>query len=144
MSFFKSMDISGSGLTAQSFRMDVIAQNIANVDTTRTADGGPYQRRTTVLGQQADFAGILAGVAAEGSPVTGVEVVATEADTTPFQLVYNPTHPDAGADGYVRMPNVDVTTEYVDLISASRSYEANLTVMNATKRMAVKALEISG
>lgn len=144
MSFFKSMDISGSGLTAQSFRMDVIAQNIANVDTTRTADGTAYQRRTTVLAQQSDFAKYLSDASAATEQVTGVDVVATEADTTPGELVYNPTHPDANAEGYVQMSNVDVTTEYVDMISASRSYEANLTVMNATKRMAIKALEIGG
>ncbi len=141
MSFFKSMDISGSGLTAQSFRMDVIAQNIANVDTTRTADGTPYQRKTVVLGQkQNSFADYLAS--AGRSDVSGVEVASTETDTTNGELVYNPDHPDANADGYVQMPNVDVTTEYVDMISASRSYEANLTVISATKRMAIKALEV--
>lgn len=140
MSFFKSMDISASALTAQSFRMDVIAQNIANSETTRTADGTPYQRKTVVLRQdQPSFADLLAG--ADAGPA-GVEVAATISDTTAGKLVYDPGHPDANADGYVRMPNVEITAEYVDMISASRSYEANLTVIGATKRMAVKALEI--
>ena len=140
MSFFKSMDISASGLTAQSYRMDVIAQNIANVDTTRTANGTPYQRKSVVLSQdQASFADYLQNA---GNTASGVEVSATMTDTTAGDLVYDPTHPDANAEGYVQMPNVDVTTEYVDMISASRSYEANLTVISATKRMAVKALDI--
>ena len=139
MSFFKSMDISASALTAQSFRMDVIAQNIANVDTTRTAEGTPYQRKTVILGQdQPAFADYMAGAA----PASGVEVTATVTDSSAGRLVYDPAHPDANADGYVQMPNVDITTEYVDMISASRSYEANLTVISAAKRMAVKALEI--
>ena len=135
MSFLKSMDISGSGLTAQSLRMDVIAQNIANVDTTRTADGTPYQRKTVVLGEQKSFANFL-------EQASGVEVAATTTDTSAGDLVYDPTHPDANPDGYVQMPNVDITKEYVDMISASRSYEANLTVIGTAKRMAVKALEM--
>ena len=140
MSFFKSMDISASGLTAQSYRMDVIAQNIANVDTTRTANGTPYQRKNVVLSQdQASFADYLQNA---GNTASGVEVSATMTDTTAGDLVYDPTHPDANAEGYVQMPNVDVTAEYVDMISASRSYEANLTVISATKRMAIKALDI--
>lgn len=140
MSFFKSMDISGSGLTAQSYRMDVIAQNIANVDTTRTADGTPYQRKTVVLGE--DSQSFASHLQRAGQSVSGVEVTATVTDTTAGDLVYDPTHPDANADGYVQKSNVDVTTEYVDMISASRAYEANLTVISATKRMAVKALDI--
>ncbi len=137
MGFFNSMNISGSGLTAQSLRLDVIADNIANVDTTRTDNGTAYQRKTVVLGEkQADFADLMDK--ARG----GVEVRKIAEDPTTGELVYNPDHPDADEQGYVEMPNVDITTEYVDLISASRSYEANLTVMNAAKRMAVKALEI--
>jgi flagellar basal-body rod protein FlgC len=144
MSFFRSMDISASALTAQSFRMDVIAQNIANVDTTRTADGTPYQRKTVILGQaQPTFADLLAEAGNPAVRARGVEVTATVVDTSAGRLAYDPDHPDANAEGYVQMPNVDITTEYVDMISASRSYEANLTVISATKRMAVKALEIS-
>ena len=137
MGFFNSMNISGSGLTAQSLRLDVIAENIANVDTTRTEDGTPYQRKTVVLGeQQASFSSQMSRAQA------GVVVREIARDPAAGELVYNPDHPDADDFGYVEMPNVDITTEYVDLISASRSYEANLTVMNSAKRMAVKALEI--
>lgn len=143
MDLFRTMNISASGLTAQGFRMDVIAQNIANAGTTRTADGTPYQRRTTVLGQQPPAFRDALDRAHQGSQATGVNVVSTAADETPFRLVHDPSHPDANEEGYVAMPNVDISREYVDLISATRSYEANITVMNASKRMAQKALDIS-
>lgn len=143
MGFFKAMDISGSALTAQSFRMDVIAQNVANADTTRTENGTPYQRKTTVLSEKTgSFESYFSKATGSSSGGGGVEVTKTEADPSPFELVYNPDHPDANADGYVEMPNVDLVQEYVDMISATRSYEANITVMNATKNMALKALEI--
>ncbi len=143
MGFFKAMDISTSALTAQSFRMDVISQNVANADTTRTADGTPYQRKTTVLGEKAaTFDDYLQQSGAAGNVGEGVRVLETKADATPFELVYDPDNADANAEGYVQMPNVDLVQEYVDMISASRSYEANITVMNATKGMALKALEI--
>ncbi len=141
MSVFGAIQISASGLTAQSYRMDVIAQNIANAETTRTENGTPYQRRSVVL-SEATAGRSFADVMAQSQSAGGVSVVGTEADTSPFEMVYNPTHPDADADGYVSMPNVDLTQEYVDLISASRSYEANLTVLNATKQMAMSALEL--
>ena len=142
MGLMNAINISGSGLTAQSFRMDVIAQNIANAETTRTENGTPYQRRTVVLAEQTpSFADILSN-ARQARPGQGVIVSETAADNSPFEQVYDPTHADADADGYVEMPNVDITREYVDMISASRSYEANLTAMNASKHLAVKALEI--
>jgi flagellar basal-body rod protein FlgC len=141
MSFLKSMDISASALTAQRLRMDVISQNVANANTTRTAAGGPYRRRMTVLSQQQpDFSGELAQ--AEGAACSGVEVSAILEDQSPFILDYDPSNPDVGADGYVRLPNVDITQEMLDMISATRSYEANVTALNATKGMALKALEI--
>jgi flagellar basal-body rod protein FlgC len=144
MGMFDAINISASGLTAQSFRMDVIAQNIANANTTRTADGTPYQRRTTLLseGRSMRFSDVLAerqGLAATGS---GVRVTETPVDESPFKLQYDPTHPDANEEGYVEMPNVDIVREYVDKISASRSYESNITIVNASKKMAAKALEI--
>ncbi len=143
MGFFKAMDISTSALTAQSFRMDVISQNVANANTTRTAEGGPYQRKYVVLGEnKPNFDEILQRSKNNISVGSGVQVVETKADNSPFDLVYDPSHPDANEQGYVQMPNVDLVTEYVDMISASRTYEANITVMNATKRMALKALEI--
>ncbi len=143
MDLFKTMNISASALTAQGFRMDVIAQNIANANTTRTAEGGPYQRRTAILGQQPPSFAQAMRQAEKGPQATGVNVVATVTDETPGALVYDPQHPDADEQGYVAMPNVDIAREYIDMISATRSYEANVTVMNATKRMAQKALEIS-
>jgi flagellar basal-body rod protein FlgC len=142
MGVFKSLDISASALTAQSLRMDVITQNIANANTTRTPEGGAYQRKVTVLGQQdASFANLMAANGSNAA-TSGVEVVKIETDQSPFNLVYDPENPDANAQGYVEMPNVDLVREYVDMISATRSYEANVTVMNATKQMAAKALEI--
>ena len=143
MGFFKSMDVSASALTAQSFRMDVIAQNVANATTTRTENGDPYRRRSVVFAErEASFADTLSAVQGGADAGGGVTVSETVEDQTPFELVYDPTHADADENGYVRMPNVDVAREYVDMISATRSYEANITVMNATKRMALKALEI--
>lgn len=143
MGFFKAMDISTSALTAQSFRMDVISQNVANASTTRTADGTPYKRKITVLEEkQATFDDYLQQSGAIDNSGAGVNVTKTLEDETPFELVYDPGNPDANEEGYVQMPNVDLVREYVDMISASRSYEANITVINATKRMAMKALEI--
>jgi len=140
------MDISASGLTAQSMRMDIIAQNIANAQTTRTADGGPYQRRIAILAsRQPSFSESIRQieeVSGNGTVPDGVVVARTLSDDTPFKLVHDPEHPDADEAGYVRMPNVDIAREYVDMISATRSYEANITVLNASKRMALKALEI--
>jgi len=138
---FKAMDISASALTAQRFRMDVIAENIANINTTRTANGQPYRRKTVVLQQRgpsfADYMG-----KAMNNIGNGVKVAAVLEDPSPFKLVYDPTHPDANEDGYVQMPNVDIVKEMVDLISASRSYEANVTALNAFKNIAMKSLEI--
>ena len=144
MGMFDAINISASGLTAQSFRMDVVAQNIANATTTRTADGTPYRRRTAVLaeGRSIRFSDVLAERRGQALSASGVRVVSTLADQSEFKLQYDPNHPDANEEGYVQMPNVDIVREYVDMISASRSYEANLTVINASKKMASRALEI--
>ena len=142
MSFLSSMDISGSALTAQRLRMDVVADNIANVSTTRTAAGGPYRRKITMFEQRpasfSDYYNDSMNTAAGG----GVRVAQVAEDQSPFKVVYDPTNPDADANGFVQMPNVEVSQEMVDLISASRSYEANVTALNAIKAMAMKALEI--
>jgi len=108
MSLFKTMEISASGLTAQSLRMDVIAQNVANAETTRTAEGGPYQRKSVVLAQQEpSFAERLSQLEQGGqSSVSGVAVSSTQADQTPFQQLFDPNHPDADENGFVQMPNV--------------------------------------
>lgn len=143
MAFLKSMQISSSGLTAQRMRMDVIAENLANINTTRTAQGEPYQRRYVVMQQrEADnFSSILRG-AVHDSEGRGVRVTEIRTDESPFKLNYDPEHPDANEEGYVRMPNVDLAVEMVDMMAATRSYEANITALNAFKAMALKALEI--
>ncbi len=145
MSFFNAMDISGSALTAQRKRMDIITQNMSNINTTRTADGTAYRRRVVVMKEATDFKSSFSSFvkSAKGSFVgKGVVVSEITEDPSDFRMEYDPNHPDAGADGYVRYPNVDQVKEMVDMISASRAYEANVTAINATKAMAVKALEI--
>lgn len=143
MSFLKSMNISSSALTAQSLRMDTIAENIANANTTRTADGQPYRRKIVTFAQAegSSFAQHLKDYL-NGNSGGGVAVRSIENDPSPFKLVYDPDHPDADENGYVSMPNVDITKEMVDMISATRSYEANVTALNAFKNIAMKALEI--
>jgi flagellar basal-body rod protein FlgC len=148
MSFFGSLDVSASGLTAERMRMDVSAENLANAQTTRTAAGGPYRRKEVVLEDAApgSFGASLASAmgAQSGSAVTpgGVQVAGIVEDSTPMKTVYDPGHPDANAQGYVKMPNVDTVTEMTDLISASRAYEANVTAMQTAKQMFSKTLDL--
>ena len=146
MSIFRSMEISSSGMSAQRFRMDVISQNIANEDNTRTAEGGPYRRRMTVFQEKNSpylFNNFLHNVEkrAGGYGVRATHVL--EDRKTDFKMVYDPSHPDADAEGYVRYPNVDREQELVDMLSALRSYEANVTALSNFKNMAMKALEIA-
>ncbi|MGE5484296.1 MAG: flagellar basal body rod protein FlgC [Ignavibacteriales bacterium] len=144
MRIFRAMDASASGLTAERLRLDVIAGNLANANTTRTAEGGPYRRKMPVFeSRQAGFSGAFfqAFSGALETPA-GVQVAAIVTDDRPGKTRYEPGHPDAGPDGYVRMPNVDVVTEMVDMVSATRGYEANVTAINASKQMALRALEI--
>jgi flagellar basal-body rod protein FlgC len=142
MSFLQSLNISGSGLTAQRLRMDVISENIANIDSTRTEAGGPYRRKMVVLSSTGDFKSMfMKNINGDGANV-GVEVTDIVEDESDFKLVYNPEHPDAGENGYVSMPNVDSLKETVDMMEAYRAYQANITALNTTKQMAVKALEI--
>ncbi len=142
MSFLSAIDISASALTAQRVRMDVISQNIANIDTTRTESGQAYRRKVTVFSAKENdsFASILNNV--KSATGQGVYVAAIAEDMSDFTYEYDPTHPDANAQGYVAYPNVNEVTEMVDMMAASRSYEANVTALNATKSMALKALEI--
>lgn len=142
---FDSFNISASGMTAQRFRMDLIADNIANVDTTRTEEGGPYRRKMPVFRERGSspFKNMLKNhTSINPGGGNGVEVSAVVKDNTPFKMIYNPAHPDSNQDGYLAMPNVDITTEMVDMIDASRAYEANVTALNSFKSMAMKALEI--
>jgi len=138
-------DISASALTAQRLRLDVIASNIANAESTRAGyvDGKfvPYRRKEVVLAPtQTPFRNVLDDQL--GGGVQGVQVASIKEDSTPFKQVYNPAHPDADANGMVYMPNVDLLKEMVDMISASRSYEANVTALNASKAMFMKSLEL--
>ena len=145
MGYFGALDISASGLTAQRMRMDTISMNIANVSTTRAENGGPYRRKLTVFEERqkpAVFDGYLRAAVRGDNLGNGVRVARVVEDSAPFRTVYEPGHPEANADGYVTYPNVDVVTEMINMISASRSYEANVTSLNATKALAMKALEI--
>ena len=145
MSMFGGMEISASALTAQRLRMNVTAENLANAQTTRGADGQPYRRKEVVLQQVADggFGAQLSSAMGGGSGrAGGVEVAGINEDQTAGKRVYDPSHPDADEQGYVTMPNVDTVTEMVDLIDAQRAYEANVTAMQASKQMFAKTLEI--
>ncbi|HZG84405.1 flagellar basal body rod protein FlgC [Paenibacillus sp.] len=147
MRLTNGFDISSSALTAQRLRMDVIASNIANAETTRGkfVDGRwvPYTRKLVVMEPkgQVSFKDVLEGTMRDGAS-QGVKVTRIYDDPAPYKQVYNPTHPDADANGFVLMPNVDVLKEMVDMISATRSYEANVTALNASKSFITKALEI--
>jgi flagellar basal-body rod protein FlgC len=154
MSLFGGLDISASALSAERLRMDVTAENLANAQSTRTAAGGPYRRKEVVLESTGDsgFASALAsarggaasagGGSGAGAANGGVRVAGIVEDQTPNRLVYDPGNPDANNQGYVSMPNVNPVTEMVDLISASRSYEANVTAMQTTKQMFTKTLDL--
>ncbi|MFC1537380.1 flagellar basal body rod protein FlgC [Gemmatimonadota bacterium] len=157
---FSSLNISASGLSAQRRRMDTIAQNIANAETTRTDEGGPYRRQVVVTSEAPPTAFYkyvenkihmkrTNGQHIKDEPVqgnmpvpSGTQVSEIVKDPSPPRLVYDPTHPDANEQGYVAKPNLNVITEMVDLISAARAYEANLTALNADKDMSRKALDI--
>ncbi len=144
MSFFDSIDIAASGLTAERLRMDVTSENLANAQTTNGPGGQPYQRQEVVLQQAGGntFGSTLAG-AMGGSPTAGgVQVSGIVNDPTPDQLVYDPGHPGANAQGYVRMPNVNPVTEMTDLIDESDSYQADVTAMNTAKTMFSKTLDL--
>ncbi len=147
MGMFLGIDTSASGLTAERLRMDVISNNIANANTTRTESGGAYHRRYVVFNprerQPMSFEAALQKATGAGKKVgEGVRAVSIVEDTEQGPMVYDPSHPDANADGYVEKPNVNIVTEMVDMITAHRAYEANTTAINAAKAMALKALEI--
>ena len=150
MSFFGALDISASGLSAERMRMDVTSENLANAQTTRTANGGPYRRKDVVLetAGQSGFQSALTAAAGNvpGAPAAqqagGVQVAGIVEDQSAPRRIYDPGHPDADAQGYVSMPNVNPVTEMVDLISASRAYEANVTAMQTAKQMFTKTFEL--
>lgn len=145
MSMFSAFNISASGLTAQRYRMDVISENVANANTTRTADGTPYVRKIVTFetkGRDHSFDKVF-GEAKRGYVGQGVKVTSVHEDTvSQMNMVYDPSHPDADENGYVTYPNVNIITEMTNLIDASRSYEANATAFNASKSMASQGLNI--
>jgi len=128
---FRSMDASASGMTAERLRMDIIASNIANANSTRTEAGGPYRRKMPVFAEDRGASG-----------PNGTRVIAVAEDQTPLRRVFDPGHPDAGSDGYVMFPNVEPVKEMVDLITAMRAYEANATLVSTAKALASRALDI--
>jgi len=163
-SILSAIDISATGLKAQRRRLDVASENIANAETTRTPEGGPYRRKMVILKESAEK--IQSPVLTSDKRIRldrthhkhmpipehfdlkdeavrkGVEVDDIIKDKSPFRLVYNPSHPDADEKGYVQMPNINIVNEMIDVMTATRAYEANATAMNAAKQMALKALEI--
>ncbi len=148
MSIFSAFNVNASGMTAQRYRMDIISENVANANTTRTQDGTPYRRKVVTFEQKGatakTFSSFL-GQASNRYDGQGVRVHKVSEDTwTQMNMVYDPSHPDADENGYVTYPNVNIVTEMTNLIDASRSYEANATAFNASKSMAMKGLEISG
>ncbi len=152
MGYMDTLAISASGMTAERLRMDVVANNLANVNTTRTPGGGPFRRQqVTFTPAGTSFGETLAhlsdtdsdgGEDGGGDAAGGVQVSGIVPDTRPFKRVYEPGHPDADRQGYVSLPNVDTVTEMVDMMSATRAYEANVSAIGAVKSMAMKALEI--
>ena len=135
MQVFSALDISAGGLYAERTRMNVIANNLANANSTRTPEGGPFRRQLVMLrGNEATDANSLENL--------GVTVMGVVDDTSPFPMVFNPGHPDANADGYVAMPNVNVVEEMIDMITAVRAYEANITAIDANKSMVRRSLDI--
>ncbi len=150
-----AMHISASGMSAQRTRMDIIAENIANAESTHTPEGGPYRRRQVVFRATpqgaaagtaggAGFGAVFTGAAfaAPGQGLQGVAATRIAEDPRPFREIYDPSHPDADANGIVRLPNVNVIEEMVDMQSAARSFEANVSTMEASRRMFLKTLEL--
>jgi flagellar basal-body rod protein FlgC len=134
------MEISASGLTGERLRMEVAANNIANIDSTMTPEGGPYQRKQVTFAAAMENA--MWGGSNEVGDLYGVEVVGITEDTTPGPSVHNPSHPHADANGYVKMPNVNISHEMVDLVTASRAYEANLKSLETFRQMAEQSLSL--
>ena len=145
MGMFTSFDINSSGLTAQRYRMDIISENVANANTTRTGDGTPYVRKVVTFKEkdkQTPFSRVL-NKSRDKYTGEGVKIGGVYKDTqTEMNMVYDPSHPDADENGYVTYPNVNIITEMTNLIDASRAYEANATAFNASKSMAMKGLSI--
>ena len=151
MAFLSSMNIVGSGLTAQQLRLDVVAENVTNSTTTRTEGGGAYRRKMVVFRSETGrdtFRKAMAKAAYGMAPnkgfdtIGGVRVTQIVEDPTPFKLVYDPEHPDANEDGYLEMPNIDMVKEMTDAMAATQAYSANVTAFNTLKTVIAQGLEI--
>lgn len=142
MDFFSSMEVSASALTAERTRMNLISSNLANANATRTPEGGPYKRKDAVFAAQPAETFDSALDRASGQAPQRVAVTQIVEDQNPPRMQYDPTHPDADARGYVALPNVNVVEEMADMITATRTYEANVTAVQAAKNMALKTLDI--
>ncbi len=141
MEIFTTFKIASSAMQAQTIRLNTVSSNLANAETTSTPEGGPYKKKSVYFeSKPIDFANQLHNSISKG--IKGVRIAGIIEDNTPPQRIYNPTHPDAKEDGYVEMPNINVLKEMTDMMSATRSYEANTTAIKSAKRMAMKALEI--
>jgi flagellar basal-body rod protein FlgC len=139
MNFLKSLETSASGLYAERKRMDIIASNLSNIETTRTEKGGPYCRKMVVMSTKEMDQGFDDVF---NNSLKGVQIEDVVEDKTPFKKVYNPGHPDADKDGYVLKPNVDLVVETTNMLMARRAFEANIAAIKATREMVMKALEI--
>ena len=148
LGLYTSIDIAASGLTSQRLRLDVIANNLANINTTRTPKGGAYRRQQTVFYPRGNYPSFIIPffqtAISPNQMGEGVRVVSIKEDPSPLRLVYDPSHPDANPSGYVEYPNVNPVTEMVDMISATRAYEANVQIIQSAKSMAERALQIGG
>lgn len=144
MNFLSAMSVSSSGLAAQRFRMNIIAANLANAETTRTPEGGPYRRRDVIFGALPPQRSFEEELRSQPSPMEPrhAKVLGVAIDERPPVLRFDPSHPDANEEGYVAMPNINTIEEMANLMLARRSYEANVAAFNATKNMALRALEI--
>ena len=144
MGFYTSIEVSATGLSAQRLTMDTIANNIANVNTTRTAEGGPFKRQLVVFAQKNEPTAQATGAVGDANDPArsraGVDVVGIVADQSPDKLIYDPSHPDADPQGYVHMPNIEVVKEMVDMMAASRAYEANVTAIQEARAMGTATL----
>jgi flagellar basal-body rod protein FlgC len=141
MDLFNTIKISSTALKAQQVRLNTVSSNLANVETTQTPEGGPYRRKSVVFMSDGSIFSENLDQEMKGA-VQGVKVTRIVADTQPPRIIYNPGHPDANEEGYVSMPNINSLEEMADMVSATRAYEANINTIQASKRMALKALEI--
>lgn len=146
MNFFNAMDISTTGMIAQRYRMNVVAENLANIESTRTAGGGPYRRKQVVMSAvngNNQFLDVFWGLQDAMPTLAGTRITDVVEDPTPFKMVRRPGHPDADQDGYVTMPNVNAVLEMSDMMLATRAYEANITAFSTAKSMIAKAMELA-